>query len=547
MTGSVVRREPCPECGSSDNVAVYEDGHRHCFGIGCGYHTAGDGEQPQQRRARVSAKFIEGDFRALKGRCLTAEACRKFGVRLGKLDNEVVLAMDHHTPAGVVCAQKVRKEPKAFTIIGDIREAGLFGQHLWSGKGRRVVVTEGELDAVALCQADGLKWPVVSLKNGAGSARKDLAAAREWLEGYDEVVLAFDADDAGLKAAADGAAALSPGKVRIADFRGFGFKDANEAVQKSETEHDPSYLKNLLKAIWEARPWRPDGVVSLKDIRDRALAPIVVGRPWPWPSLTAATFGRRIGDVIGFGAGTGVGKTDLFTQCIAHDVSNGVKCGVLALEQDVGETGKRIAGKIVQKRFHVPDGSWSQDELTAAWDALEATDNVKLYDNFGAMDWDTVKARMAFMVDVEGCEHLYLDHLTALAAGEEDERKSLERILAEAAMFAKGRCVLHYVSHLATPEGKPHEEGGRVMIRHFKGSRAIGFWSHFMFGMERNQQSDDQEERLVTTLRCLKDRHTGQATGRTFEMTYDQVTGMLHERAVDAENDNSVSAAVAGF
>src|SRR5690606_11763508 len=87
----------------------------------------------------------------------------------------------------------------------------------------------------------------------------------------------------------------------------------------------------------------------------------------------------------------------------------------------------------------------------------------------------------------------------------------------------------------ATPEGKPHEEGGRVMIRHFKGSRSIGFWSHYMFGLERNQQADDPVERTTTTFRILKDRHTGRATGQTFFLGYDPKEGMLFEKEAGAE------------
>jgi twinkle protein len=83
--------------------------------------------------------------------------------------------------------------------------------------------------------------------------------------------------------------------------------------------------------------------------------------------------------------------------------------------------------------------------------------------------------------------------------------------------------------HLTTPEGKPHEEGGRVTIRHFKGSRAIGFWSHFMFGLERNQQSEDEAERSTTTFRILKDRNTGNSTGQVFYLGYDRDNGRLHE------------------
>ena len=36
---SFSHHEPCPKCGSKDNVAVYTDGGKHCFG--CGYHISG--------------------------------------------------------------------------------------------------------------------------------------------------------------------------------------------------------------------------------------------------------------------------------------------------------------------------------------------------------------------------------------------------------------------------------------------------------------------------------------------------------------------------
>jgi twinkle protein len=130
----------------------------------------------------------------------------------------------------------------------------------------------------------------------------------------------------------------------------------------------------------------------------------------------------------------------------------------------------------------------------------------------------------------------YLDHLTALAAAEDDERTALERITSEMAMLAKElQIVIHFVSHLATPEGKPHEEGGRVMIRHFKGSRAIGFWSHYMIGLERDQQAADETERQRTTVRLLKARFDGSKTGSTFFLGYDTTTGRLAEVAATSD------------
>lgn len=76
-------------------------------------------------------------------------------------------------------------------------------------------------------------------------------------------------------------------------------------------------------------------------------------------------------------------------------------------------------------------------------------------------------------------------------------------------------------------------------MKHFKGSRAIGFWTHFAFGLERNQQSTDEKVRQTTTLRCLKDRYTGQATGHLLYLGYDKETGRLFETVAPDEQTNT--------
>lgn len=67
------------------------------------------------------------------------------------------------------------------------------------------------------------------------------------------------------------------------------------------------------------------------------------------------------------------------------------------------------------------------------------------------------------------------------------------------------------------------------MLRHFKGSRSIGFWAFFAFGLERNPQHEDPEIAQQTTLRCLKDRYTGRANGKTITLGYDTSTGLISE------------------
>ena len=67
------------------------------------------------------------------------------------------------------------------------------------------------------------------------------------------------------------------------------------------------------------------------------------------------------------------------------------------------------------------------------------------------------------------------------------------------------------------------------MARHLKGARAISHWAHYIIGLERDQQSDDETVRRTSTIRVLKDRFTGRANGLTFDAMYDFATGMLVE------------------
>ena len=53
-------------------------------------------------------------------------------------------------------------------------DIGLYGEHLWSGTGKRAVVCEGEIDAMSISQVQGNTWEVVSVKNGAQGAKKNI-------------------------------------------------------------------------------------------------------------------------------------------------------------------------------------------------------------------------------------------------------------------------------------------------------------------------------------------------------------------------------------
>ena len=527
-----IRKESCPKCGSRDNLARYSDGHAWCFG--CGYREKGEGMGDAEidfAPARKESGFVQDlAYQPLRKREIQLSTCQHFGYAVGRhRGKSVQVAQYRHADSAAVAAQHLRTPDKDFPWLGDKKEAQpLWGMHLWRDNGKRVVITEGEIDAMSVSQAQGNSWPVVSVASGAKGARKDIARAMEWLLRFDEVVFMFDMDEVGQEAAKECARMLPPGRAKIAILPE-PFKDANDMLQAGQ-------VKEIVDCIWGAREFRPDGIVKLDDILDDVRKPIVQGVSWPWPSLTELTYGRRPGELYALGAGTGVGKTDVFSECIAHDtVALGIPTAVFAFEALPSETAKRVAGKVGNRPFHIPGETWTDEELDKALFQMMQGGNLYLYDSWGATDWEAVESTVEYLHAAHGVQHFYVDHLTAFAAADaEKERTVLEDVMARMAKLTKRLGIItHFVSHLATPDGKPHEEGGRVAIRHFKGSRAIGFWSHFMFGLERDQQADEKDERRTTTFRVLKDRYTGRATGHTFDLYFDDV-GRLTENVPSA-------------
>jgi twinkle protein len=537
-----VGHEPCPECGSSDALARYSDGSAKCFAEDCDYREAADGQgitHPRTRKKNVKGLVPKGAIKAIPSRKLTEKSCEKWdytsgsvkGALFGLDDPKVAVQIaNYHDPVtGEVVCQKLRTKDKEFILVGPgKKKPPLYGMHLWRNtKAPKVVITEGEIDAISVSQIQQHRWPVVSLPNGAQGAKNAITQHLEWLDKFDDVVLLFDNDEAGNSAAAKCAPLFAPGKCKIARLP---LKDANEMLKADRGDE-------VVSAIWEAKAYRPDGIVTLADIRERLRKPPEIGLAWWSPTLTQLTGGRLWGKVYAFGAGTGVGKTDFLTQQMKYDVTElHQPIGIFSYEQQPEETAKRIAGKFAGKAYHVANAGWTPDELEQTLDQIEASGKVFFYDSFGATEWETTRSHIRWLHHNHGVRIFYIDNLTAFAAEADDEKKMLEQTMAQIAKLATElQIIIHIVSHLSTPEGTPHEEGGRVMIRHFKGSRAIGYWCSFMFGLERDTQADDKKERRTTTFRVLKDRHTGRSSGEKFYLSYNPDTANMFE--IDAPDE----------
>lgn len=516
---------PCDSCGSSDANALYTDGHTHCFACNA-YGQSEDAPSGNvNTKPKAKAGLLDGEFIALTKRKLTLQTMQKWGVKIGTLGKDKVILFPYFDSADQLVAQKARSESKEFTFLGDSKKAKLFGQQLWS-RSKRIVITEGEIDAMSLSQVLNHKWPVVSVSTGAKGAKKDLQKHLSWLEeNFEEIVLMFDNDEPGQEAARECSSLFSPGKVKIAKLP---LKDANEMLQAGRIEE-------LTQAMWNAKAYRPDGVLTVGEIVPHLDDKPVYGLSTPWPSMDKLTHALKSSQLWTWTSGSGMGKTEFFKDLAAHVLkTHGEKVGVIFLEEEGKQTLIDIAGKLAGQRFDDPDVPFDKDLRNQVIADLQSKELLYLYNEAGNdTNYEAIKSVIRYMVAGLGCRFIFLDHITSFIDGAGNDANALmEKIMKELASMVRQYSInLHVISHIRKSDStrRPAEEGGRVKIDDMKGSGAIKQWSNFVIGLERNQQAEDPEEKNTTTVRILKSRDTGKNVGKIFQVKYDAELGALKE------------------
>lgn len=462
--------------------------------------------------------MIEVEFTTLPARGISEETCRRFRYGVGELFDGTPVQVATY-PDG---SQKYRTRDKKFGWLN--REKGkfqLFGQQLWRPQ-KRVIVTEGEIDALSYAEATECRWPVVSVPDGAGSAKQAIAANVEWLEQFEEVVFLFDMDTPGQEAAVACAELLSPGKARIGSLPR---KDANEVLLELGAAE-------LNKAAFSGKPYRPDGIVEGIDLIDSVLADPEPGLPYPWDFLETYTYGQRRGEMVTWIAGTGVGKSQVMREIAMGLRSHGERVGIIALEESNQRSALGLLSIQMQRPLHLPHVRAEIDKAVMEAEANELLKWFAFYDHWGSVEAEILLPKIRYMAHALGIRWFILDHLSIMVSGmavEGDERKRLDQLTTQLRSLCSELDIgLHIVSHLRKASGKPHEEGGQVSLQDIRGSGAPAQLSDFVVALERNQQDEDKDQRDVTSIRVLKNRLTGE-TGMAGKLRFDHKTCRLHD------------------
>ena len=549
----VEKNQSHAECGSSDAVQVYSDGHAHCYS--CDTHIP-DWEKYNEENdlpANAPAAAEEGHSfakqltleqianlpeKGFRERGIDKRVTGHFGVKAEADDEGRITSHFYpYTKDGKLSAYKQRICPKeGFVIAGDFKNVQLFGQSLFR-PGKRLVITEGELDAMAYAQAciqeSSQIWPVVSLPSASGT--RVLAEQRSWIREFEEVILWIDNDGAGEKALQKAAKIIGFDKVKI--VKGIE-KDANDVLVKHGT-------KEVMRHVWDAVPYSPAGIISDPEELWQQLEEYNKIESVPYPpcleGLNDKVRGMRPGEITLWTSGTGSGKSTLLREIMLHLVeTTDDKVGLVSLEEAPAEAARKLAGMAIKRnpaKEEIP-----LEELRPGFDNVFGDGQVIVLDHQGAMNDGSIVDTLEAMC-IMGCRYLFVDHITILVSeGAEGltGNEAIDKVMNDLLGIAKRHNVwIGLVSHLRKTQsvGTSFEDGKLASLDDIRGSGSIKQISFDILAFSRNLTAEKEEERNTIKMAVLKSRYTG-LTGPCGTAKYDYDTGRLHYGGFEIEGDD---------
>ena len=540
----LIERARCPRCAlhgndtSGDNLAIYSDGHGWCYA--CHYYQKGESTYVAEPKIQEEFTPVVGTYQGLKQRGINEDTCRHYGYQVFSHNGKDYHVAPYYKSEDLI-AQHFRSPEKKFWWKGNTQVVELFGQNRFEKGGKRLVITEGEIDAMSVYQMNG-GWPVVSIPSGTSSAESSIKNNLEFVLSYDEVILMFDMDDPGQEAAKRIATLLPPGKVKIAKLPR---KDANECLLAGEE-------KQVKTAIFQAHLYAPDEIIHASQVsNDDSLEGKKVWS-FPWDTLTQKLVGQRSGEITLWVAGSGSGKSTVVRELAYHHLVEGRSVGMLMFEESEEETLDDLVSlminapvriikaanklnKLREEKKQAPiwvSGSYTEEEYLRAREWLQSKP-LYFYNHEGNNAYRSAIARMEYLAISLGVDVIILDHITALALGmlednNDNERMQIDTVMKDfRSLVTRTGVRIDVVSQLKKGT-KSFENGDPIGQEDIRGSACLYTVPNTIIGMERNRQHPDVFISNCTSFRVIKNRLTGQC-GVMGGVYYNSTNGRLDE------------------
>lgn len=506
---------PCPSCSSSDAYSVADNGWGKCFSCNKNFPPADVGFQPPQE-SKVEKPFsgLTASYRAFPARGLSQDTIKRYKVDI-PANGDYEAKYPQFDIDGNHIGNKVRRPDKKFSYEGTTHKRGLFGRQAFpAGSAKMITITEGQDDAMAAYQMMGSKYPCVSV-DSASSAVNDMRQDFEYLNSFETIVICFDNDEAGQKAAkACANLGFSLGKLKVMTPR--LHKDASDYLLARQGDQ-------FVREWWQAPVTRPDGIKFGSDMWEE-----IINRQesftvlYPFDGMNEKTFGIRLSELVIITADTGVGKTS-YLKHIEHKlltdeevIRNGYGVGFLHLEEPNGDTALGLISVHNAVPYHIPTAERPVDDIRRAYDELLNNDRVVIWDHFGSNSVDAVLDKVRHMVAL-GCRYIVLDHLSIVVSDQSgDERKQLDEIATKLKTLTMELDVAVLAVIHTNRQGQ------------IRGTAGVEQLANIVVRLQRDKTDANEWRRNITKVTVEKNRFCGY-TGPASHLWYNKDTGLLME------------------
>ena len=537
--GKCLEKLPHAACGSSNGLQVYEseDGSINGTCFACGAFVPNPyGQELTEAQIKAKRKLTKTPEEIaeqmqmiaelgtidLQGRKLRKDVLEYYGIKIGFSEKDGKTpryAYFPYTESGKIVKYKVKLlgESASPWSVGVSNNVDLFGWEQAKASGaKRLIITEGEFDAPAgmkiaeLYTKDTYKdyLPAfVSIPNGAGSAKRDLARLLPEIKKFfkeEDIYLAFDGDEAGHKAVGEVSSIMPQVKSITLPAKDFNdcLKEGKGKAAHKAMQFNASKNKNT-RLVWG------------EEIHAKAKEPAAWGLSWPWEGMTKLTRGIRGSETYYIGAGEKMGKSDLLNAIGAHImVEHGKKILVAKPEEAVKKTYKMMCSKVVGKVFHDPNVEFDNEAYERAGELIRG--KLCMLDLYQNITWDILKQDI-YAAHAKGCWGMFIDPITNLTNGMSSSmiNEHLQGVAQDLAVVAKDLDVPVFIfCHLNKPAKgcTPWDRGGKITTDYFAGSSAMARSCNYAFGLEGNRDPElPKIEQNIRRLVALADREFGEA------------------------------------
>jgi twinkle protein len=500
--------------------------------------------QMDAARPHIVTEIKRGVITTLEDRSLTKETAEKYRVEklFDETDRPIGYAFNYWNEDGTIYAQKVKKLNKMGMQWNGVHDTipGLFGQSLFPSGGKFITITEGEEDAMAAYQILKAASPsfepvVVSIVDGAASVEKCCKKAWEYINSFENIILSFDGDEAGIRAAEKISKLFNyrPKVILFSEAKknkegAWELKDANDYLKANRS-------RDFINMWWKADKMTPKGVLTMKSMWQHMIkkdSNTMV--PYPWPGATKMLHGLITGHFVVIKAAPKVGKTQILKEIAYHiHTTSPHNVGLIFLENTKKEIGLGLCALHMNKPikpWEIPDDLAA---LATAHEFLSQDDRITIFDPEDSRTVENIMAKILYFVKAHNCRYILLDHITMLSyqSGDDNERRFIDKLCADLKELTTSLdiCIIA-VTHV-NDDGKA------------RGSRASAQLCDSTIMLERDKTSDDPIVKNTTKF-IVEDNRWGecgtacnlfynQTDGRMTELDFDLETGADKERTVE--------------